>query len=56
MRLRKRAEEVVEMIEKTEAEFAFKEESVEGDIHIGAELTAVWRFCYGLLRAVPLLS
>lgn len=43
MRLRKRAEEVVDMIEKTEAEFAVKEKSVEGDIHIGAGETRVMR-------------
>ena len=43
MRLRKRAEEVVDMIEKTEAEFAVKEESVEGDVHIGAGETRVMR-------------
>ena len=31
------------MIEKTEAEFAVKEESVEGDVHIGAGETRVMR-------------
>lgn len=45
MRLRKRAEEVVDMIEKTEAEFAVKEESVEGDVHIGAGETAGHAAC-----------
>lgn len=43
MRLRKRAEEVVDMIEKTEAEFAVKEKNVGGDIHIGAGETRVMR-------------
>ena len=43
MRLRKRAEEVVDMIEKTEAEFAVKEKSVGGEIHIGAGETRVMR-------------
>lgn len=43
MRLRKRAEEVIDMIEKTEAEFAVKEENVGGDIHIGAGETRVMR-------------
>lgn len=41
MRLRKRAEEVVDMIEKTEAEFAVKEEIIGGDIHIGGGETRV---------------
>ena len=32
MRLRKRAEELLELVEKTEAEFAVKEETIGGDI------------------------
>lgn len=43
MRLRKRAEELMDMIEKTEAEFAVKEESIGGDIYIGAGETRVMR-------------
>ncbi len=43
MRLRKRAEEILEMIEKTEAEFAVKEESIGGDIYIGSGETRVMR-------------
>lgn len=43
MRLRKRAEEIVDMIEKTEAEFAVQEENIGGDIHIGAGETRVMR-------------
>lgn len=43
MRLRKRAEEIVDMIEKTEAECAVKKGSVEGDVHIGAGETRVRR-------------
>ena len=50
MRLRKRAEEVVDMIEKTEAEFAVKEESVEGDVHIGAGETRVMRHVAEVVR------
>ena len=57
MRLRKRAEEVVDMIEKTEAEFAVKEESVEGDVHIGAGETRVMRHVaeviHGLRKDYP---
>lgn len=50
MRLRKRAEEVVEMVEKTEAEFAFKKESVEGDVYIGAGETRVMRHVAEVIR------
>ena len=50
MRLRKRAEEVVDMIEKTEAEFAVKEENIGGDIHIGAGETRVMRHVAEIIR------
>lgn len=50
MRLRKRAEEVVEMIEKTEAEFTVKEESVGGDVYIGAGETRVMRHVAEVIR------
>ena len=50
MRLRKRAEEVVDMIEKTEAEFAVKEEKIGGDIHIGAGETRVMRHVAEVIR------
>ena len=43
MRLRKRAEELLELVEKTEAEFAVKEETIGGDIHIGGGETRVMR-------------
>ena len=52
MRLRKRAEEVVDMIEKTEAEFAVKEEKIGGDIHIGAGETRVMRHVAEVIRAL----
>ena len=52
MRLRKRAEEVVDMIEKTEAEFAVKEESIGGDIHIGAGETRVMRHIAEIIREI----
>ncbi len=35
MRLRKRAEEIISMVDKTEAEFASAENAVSGDIYIG---------------------
>ncbi|MDO5536086.1 MAG: LysR family transcriptional regulator [Desulfovibrionaceae bacterium] len=52
MRLRKRAGEVVDMIEKTEAEFAAKEESVSGDIYIGAGETRVMRHVADILCGI----
>jgi len=52
MRLRKRAEEVVDMIKKTEAEFAVKEESIGGDIHIGAGETRGMRHVAAIIRDI----
>lgn len=37
MVLRKRAEEILSMVDKTEAEFHAMESTVSGDIYIGAE-------------------
>lgn len=39
MILRKRAEEIVSMVDKTEAEFSFMENAIGGDIYIGGEET-----------------
>lgn len=44
MRLRKRAEEVLDMVEKTQAEFAVCEAITGGDIHIGGGETQVMRY------------
>lgn len=52
MRLRKRAEEVVDMIEKTEAEFSAREETISGDIHIGGGETRVMRHLAGIIREI----
>ena len=52
MRLRTRAEEVVDMIEKTEAEFAVKEENIGGDIHIGGGETRVMRLLAGIIHEI----
>lgn len=41
--LRKRASEILELIEKTESEFREPEESIAGDIYIGAGETAAMR-------------
>ena len=52
MRLRKRAEEVVDLIEKTETEFAVKEETIGGDIHIGGGETRVMRRLAEVIREI----
>lgn len=52
MRLRKRAEEVVDMIEKTEAEFSAKEEAIGGDIHIGGGETRVMRHLAEIIHTI----
>ena len=52
MRLRRRAEEIVEMFEKTEAEFAVKKERIGGDIYIGAGETRVMRHVAEVLRGL----
>ena len=39
MILRKRAEEIVSMVDKTEAEFNCMDNAIGGDIHIGGEET-----------------
>lgn len=50
MRLRKRAEEILDMVEKTEAEFAATEETVSGDIYIGGGETQVMRLIGNIIR------
>lgn len=52
MRLRKRAEEVVDMIEKTEAEFSTREETIGGDIHIGGGETRVMRHLAEIIHGI----
>lgn len=49
MRLRKRAEEILEMVEKTEAEFSAGEETISGDIYIGGGETKVMRHISGII-------
>ena len=43
MRLRKRAQEIVDLMDKTQSEFQEAEEEVTGDIHIGTGETHVMR-------------
>ena len=44
MILRKRAEEIMELVKKTESEIALSDEAVAGDIHLGAGETEAIRF------------
>ena len=44
IRLRRRAEEIVELIDKTEAEFTARDDTVSGDIYIGGGETDAMRF------------
>ena len=50
MLLRKRAEEIVSMVDKTEAEFSSMEGSVSGDVYIGGGETQAIRPVAGLIR------
>lgn len=52
MLLRKRAEEIVELADRTEAEFMYKDELVSGDVYIGAGETDAMRL---LARAAKAL-
>lgn len=52
MRLRKRAEEVVALIEKAEAEFAVQDGTIAGDIHIGAGETRIMRHVADIIREI----
>lgn len=47
--LRKRAEEIMEMVNKTEAEFSSMGETVGGDIHIGGGETDAMRLIAGII-------
>ena len=42
MRLRKRAEEILELVRKTEAEFQSPPKDISGDIYIGGGETQSW--------------
>ena len=43
MFLRKRAQEIVTLVEKTESEFSAAEETISGDVHIGGGETDAMR-------------
>lgn len=44
MILRKRAEEILDLVKKAESEIQFSDESIAGDVYIGAGETDVIRF------------
>ena len=48
--LRKRAEEIIAMVDKTEAEFASMEDTVSGDIYIGSGETQAIRQIAELIK------
>ena len=50
--LRKRAEEIIAMVDKTEAEFASMEDTVSGDIYIGSGETQAIRQIAELIKAL----
>ncbi len=52
MRFRQRAEEILEMVEKTEAEFLLPEGTVGGEIHIGGGETRAMRVIAGILHGI----
>ena len=52
MRLRKRAEEIMDMIEKTESEFSARTRDIGGDIHIGSGETRAMRHIAGIIRTL----
>ncbi len=52
MRLRKRAEEILDMVEKTEGEFSSAEESITGEIGIGGGETRVMRLIAQIIESM----
>lgn len=52
MRLRKRAEEMLDMVQKTQDEFAIKEETVGGDIYIGGGETQVMKHIAAIIQEI----
>jgi Transcriptional regulator len=54
MRLRKRAEEILDMVDKTEAEFNATEDDVIGEIHIGGGETRAMRKIAEIIDAMRL--
>ncbi|MCC8166821.1 MAG: LysR family transcriptional regulator [Planctomycetes bacterium] len=52
MRFRQRAEEILDMVERTEAEFTFPEGTVSGEIHIGGGETRAMRIIAAILHGI----
>lgn len=52
MRLRKRAEEILELVQKTEAEFQAPAESISGDIYIGCGETDAMKLVIKVIKTI----
>ncbi len=52
MILRKRAEEIIDMVEKTEAEFSSLKDKVSGDIYIGCGETDSMKYIAGVMKDI----
>ena len=52
MRLRKRAEEILEMVDKTEAEFSMVEDAIGGEVHIGGGETQAMRLIAEIIEGM----
>ena len=52
MRLRRRAEELLEMLEKTAAEFTSRDKHITGDVYIGGGETRVMRHIASIFREI----
>lgn len=50
--LRKRAEEIVEMVEKTEAEFKTQQDTISGDIYIGGGETDSMKYIAEIIKQI----
>lgn len=52
MLLRKRAEEIVDLVKKTEAEITLSDENIAGDVHIGAGETDAFRLVARVMKQI----
>lgn len=52
MILRKRAEEIIDMVEKTEAEFSSISDTISGDIYIGGGESDAMKYIAGIIKEI----
>lgn len=52
MILRKRAEEILDMVEKTENEFSSLKNNIAGEIYIGCGETEIFKYTAGILNEI----